>query len=240
MTIPYQVPLRSRFFRTVVRPVFRALFYLFSPVHIHGVEHVPAQGPYLVAINHISLYEPPFIIAFWPRPLEALGAADIWGKPGQSTLARLYGGIQVHRGNVDRQMLDAALAALKAGYPLLIAPEGGRTHQPGLRQALPGVAYLVDKAGPIPVIPVGIIGTTQDYMHNALRARRPPLEMRIGAPLHLPPISGPGAETKVVGEARRKALQQNVDTIMAHIAALLPPDYRGVYAQAAADLKSWQ
>jgi 1-acyl-sn-glycerol-3-phosphate acyltransferase len=136
----------------------------------------------------------------------------------------LYGGIQVHRGEYDRQLLDTMISALQAGYPLLIAPEGGRSHTPGLRRGLPGVAYVADKAQ-VPVVPVGVIGTTRDYFKRALRGERPPLALHIGPPLRLPPVVGHGA-------ARRDALRDNTDLLMRHLADLLPPEYRGVYAAA--------
>lgn len=229
MEPPYRVPLSTRVIRACMRGGFRSLFHLFSPITITGREHVPAKGPYVVAINHVSTYDPPFVMAFWSRPLEALGAIEIWSRPGQSTLVRLYGGIQVHRGAYDRQMVNAAVAALCAGYPLLIAPEGGRTHQPGLRRALPGVAYLIDKASEqiqVPVIPVGVLGALDDYLERALHARRPPLQMNIGAPLYLPALPSGNPQ-------RRQVLQENTDLIMRQIAALLPPAYRGVYASPA-------
>jgi 1-acyl-sn-glycerol-3-phosphate acyltransferase len=91
-----------------------------------------------------------------------------------------------------------------------------------MRQAKPGIAYLMDKAQ-VPVVPVGVVGTTEDLIHRALRLQRPKLEINIGAPLNLPPVEGRG-------RARREARQENADRVMAHIAALLPPDYRGVYA----------
>jgi 1-acyl-sn-glycerol-3-phosphate acyltransferase len=204
-----------------MRPAFRWLFHLLSPVKITGREHVPQQGGYLIAINHVSTYDPPFVVAFWPVAPEAIGAVEIWSRPGQSQLARLYGAIQVHRGEFDRHLLETMIAAVQAGRPLVIAPEGGRSHTPGLRQGMPGVAYVAAKAN-VPVIPVGIVGTTRDYFKRASRGKRPPLEMRIGEPLRLPPVSGHGAE-------RRLALQENTDLVMARLAALLPAEYRGIY-----------
>lgn len=223
MPNPYSVPLHNRIMRRIFRPSFRLLFHLLSPVKISGRENVPARGGYLIAINHVSTYDPPFVVAFWPAPPEAVGAVEIWSRPGQSQLARLYGAIQVHRGEYDRSLLETMVAAVQAGRPLVIAPEGGRSHQPGLRQGMPGAAYIADKAG-APVIPVGIVGTTRDYIQRARRGLRPPLEMRIGEPLHLPAVPGRGAE-------RRAALQENTDLVMARLAALLPEEYRGIYAE---------
>lgn len=220
----YPLPTRVRLARTLLRGTFRAVFRLLGPVHIQGLEHVPPGGPYLIAINHVSLYEAPFILSFWPVAPEAAGAADIWQRKGQSTLVRLYGGIPVHRGEYDRDLLETMLGVLRAGRPLLLAPEGGRSHTPGMRRGMPGVAYLVEKTG-APVVPVGITGTTDDYLARALRGERPRLCMNIGQPLHLP-LTAPG-------EPRREARQRNVDIIMEHIAALLPVEYQGVYSASA-------
>ena len=217
----YSVPIANRIARSVLRPLFRLVFHILSDVKIIGRENVPKSGSYLITINHVSLFEPPFILAFWPTPPEGAGAIEIWDRPGQGMLVRLYHGIPVHRGEFDRQLLETMIAVLKSGRPLLLAPEGGRTHEVGMRRALPGVAYIIDKTH-VPVIPVGIIGTTDDFLTRALHLKRPLLEMTIGKPLNLPLVEGKGA-------ARREALQANADQIMHAIANLMPPDYRGVY-----------
>jgi 1-acyl-sn-glycerol-3-phosphate acyltransferase len=199
------------------------LFRLISKVRITGVENIPERGPYVIAINHISIIEPPFVIAFWPVAPEAVGAKEIWERKGQSLLAKFYGGIQVHRGEIDKRLIESMIQVIEAGHPLLIAPEGGRSHTPGMRPALPGVAYLVERSG-APVLPVGIIGSTDDFLHRAIRFKRPVLEMRIGELIMMPRVEGRGEE-------RRKALKENADLIMLKVAELLPPNYQGVYGE---------
>jgi len=219
----YRLPLRTHILRTILRPIFRGLFHLLSHVHVTGKENIPKKGAYLIAINHISLFEPPFVLAFWPVAPEAAGAVDIWERTGQSVLVRLYGGIPVHRGEYDRQLIDTMLNALRSGRPLLIAPEGGRTHTPAMRHAQPGIAYLADLAS-VPVVPVGIAGTSDDFLDRALHGQRPKIDMHIGLPFLLPPIIGRGKD-------RRNGRQENADTIMQHIASLLPTKYHGVYSE---------
>src|SRR5512143_2123825 len=102
----YQVPLPNRLLRPILRPAFRTLLHILSPITITGRQNIPKNGPYITAINHVSLYEAPFIVAFWPTPLEVMGAVEIWSKPGQNILVRMYGGLQVHRGQYDRQVLE--------------------------------------------------------------------------------------------------------------------------------------
>ena len=217
----YRLPLSTRLLRMVLRPIFRALFHTLSRVKITGKENIPAKGPYLIAINHISLFEPPFVLAFWPVAPEAAGAVDIWDRTGQAVLVRLYGGIPVHRGEYDRKLIDTLLGALKSGKPLMIAPEGGRSHSLGMRQALPGAAYLADQSG-VPILPVGIRGTSDEFLKTALEGERPAIEMHIGRPMSLPKVQGKG-------NTRRAQRQANADLIMKKIAELLPPEYHGVY-----------
>ncbi len=218
----YRVPLRTRLLRSLLRALFRFIFRVFGRVRIQGIEHIPASGAYLIVANHVSVFEPPFILAFWPQAPEAIAAVEVWERSGQNILVRLYGSIQVHRGEYDREVIDTMLAVLRAGKALLLFPEGTRSHQPGMRRGLPGAAYLAD-AAQVPILPVGIVGTHDDLLAQALRGRRPRVEMHIGTTFHLPPISGRG-------EARRLARQQNADQIMRHIAALLPAEYQGAYA----------
>jgi 1-acyl-sn-glycerol-3-phosphate acyltransferase len=138
---------------------------------------------------------------------------------------KIYGVIPVRRGEYDRALMQRVIAAIKAGYPLLIAPEGGRSHVIAMRRAFPGVAYIIEKTE-VPVIPVGIVGTTDDFWQRAKRGEKPQLEMRIGKPFTLPPITEKGA-------ARREARQRNADLVMQYVAGLLPEEYRGVYADSA-------
>jgi len=220
--IEYQVPIQNRIARAFLRPIFRDLFHILAQVRITGKENVPRSGGYVVAMNHVSTFDPPFVVAFWPRCPEAIGAIDIWSRPGQSTLARMYHGIPVHRGTYDRRLIDKMIAVLNSGRPLVIAPEGGRSHTPGLRRGLPGIAYAIDQTK-VPVVPVGIIGTTDDFFTRSIHGDRPKLEMIIGRPLSLPPITQSG-------EPRRIARQRNADLIMQEIANILPEEYRGFYA----------
>jgi hypothetical protein len=99
--------------RPFVRVGLRALFSILAPVKITGRENVPLGKAYIVAINHVSIFDPPFAGVFWPEQVEAMGAVEVWSRPGQNILARLWGGIQVHRGDYDR-----AMSPLKVAVPM--------------------------------------------------------------------------------------------------------------------------
>jgi 1-acyl-sn-glycerol-3-phosphate acyltransferase len=217
----YHVPFKTRLLRPLMKPTFRTIFHILGGVQITGRENIPSGQPYIAAMNHVSIFDPPFILSFWPEMLEAIGAVDLWSRKGQSTIVKMYGVIPVHRGEYDRHLLDTVQAILASGRPFLIAPEGGRSHAPGMRRAMPGIGFILERAQ-VPVLPVGIVGTTDDYWQRAKRGERPQLEMHIGRPFRM--------EKTVKGADRHAARQQIADLVMQHIAQLLPPEYRGVYS----------
>ncbi len=205
-----------RAFRWLAPSAFRGLYHTLARVTISGRENIPARGPHLVIFNHTSYYDSPLLISFWPYPLETLGAARTLDKPVLGHIMRGWGTVRVERDEYDRRPLQIALGLLEAGRPVLIAPEGGRSHRPGMRLARPGAAYLALKAG-VPVLPVGITGT------EALFTRwRPAVGLTVGEAFRLPPalLSGP---------ERRQNLAEATRSLMAHLAAVLPPEYRGAY-----------
>lgn len=227
----YRVPLHIQVNRIFLRPIIRTLFHILGRVKVFGRENIPLGKPYVIAMNHISIFDPPLLITFWPEQPEVIGAADVFEKKGQGPLLSMYGVIPVHRGDYDRILLEKILAILKAGRPLVIAPEGGRSHESAMRRAMPGIGYIIEHAQ-VPVVPVGLIGTTDDFWQRAQlfwrglpgkRGEKPNLEMRIGKPIHFPPMTQKGAE-------RREARQKNADLVMRHIAGLLPEEYHGFYA----------
>src|ERR1041384_5299583 len=221
----YRVPLQFRISRPILKVIFRGIFRLFARVKILGKENLPYGKPYVVAMNHVSIYDPPFVGAFWPEQLEIIGASDVFEKPGQGQILKAYGVIPVHRGDYDRVLFTKIISVIKAGFPLLIAPEGGRSHIPGMKRALPGISYIIEQTH-VPVVPVGVIGTTEDFWQRARRGQRPLLELCIGKPIILPEITEKGTE-------KHEARQRNVDLVMNMLAGLLPEEYRGVYAGSA-------
>ncbi len=221
-TTDYRIPLGLRLRRPIAKTGIRWLFKLIAHIKVTGLQNIPRGKPYVVAINHVSIFDPPLVLCLWPEMLEAVGAVNVFDRPIQGDLLRIYGVIPVHRGEYDRVLIDTMLAVLRSGRPLMIAPEGTRSHGAGMGQAKAGIAYILDEAR-VPVVPVALVGTNDDVLKRAFRFDRPSLEMRVGSPFSLPPIEG-------VGAVRREARQRNADLVMRHIAALLPGDYRGMYA----------
>lgn len=216
------LPLKVRLQRPFIRWGFRTGYRMAARLEILGRENIPNEGPYLITFNHVSIFDPPLLLGFWPSAPEALGAEYLWSKKGFGYIMRGYGAIPVSSGFFDRKLLSTSLDILNTGKILAVAPEGTRSHVPGLLPGKPGIAYIARKADAL-IIPVGITGTTSELFKRAARLKRSNVVMRIGAPFRLP--------TSYAKDMKHKAIrQQNVDLVMSKIAELLPEEYRGVYA----------
>ncbi|MBN2256903.1 MAG: 1-acyl-sn-glycerol-3-phosphate acyltransferase [Anaerolineaceae bacterium] len=195
---------------------------MLGPIELIGRENIPTSGAYLVVFNHVSLYDAPLLLAIWPGALEALGAQDIWGRPGQNILVKSYGAIPILRGEVDREAATRVLAALRSGRPVMMAPEGGRSHGRGMAQGKSGVVYFIEATG-VQVLPVGVVGTKDDYYQQGSRGLRPEVKVIVGKAFDLPTELGANAASP------REVRQMKVDFIMCRIADLLPEEYQGYY-----------
>lgn len=216
------LPLKVRLQRPIIRWGFRAGYHLAARVEIYGRENIPKEGPYLITFNHVSIFDPPLLVGFWPRPPEVLAAEYLWDKKGFGSIMRGYGAIPVSSGFFDRKLLNTSLDILRAEKILVVAPEGTRSHEPGLLPGKPGIAYIARKAD-AKILPVGITGTTSELFKRAVRLKRSDVTMRIGEPFRLLKSESNGLDRKAIR-------QQNADLVMTKIAELLPEEYRGVYA----------
>lgn len=184
-----------------------------------GLERIPASGPLILINNHINFLDPVLSYLFAPRHLVGFSKIENFDHPIIGLLVRFGDAIPVRRGTADRFALEAALAALERGEALLIDPEGTRSHHGRLQPAKTGVVLLALRSG-APILPVAIWGQER-FWENLSRLRCTQVWMRVGYPFHL---QGSGER---VSRLEREAMLRE---IMWQLAALLPPLYRGVYA----------
>lgn len=203
-----------------LRAIFRFLFRVLTRVEVIGLEKVPLSGGCILATNHLSRLDPPLLFMLIERnDLTALVADKYQKIPFISWFVNTLKGIWLHREDADFGALKDARRYLQQGGLLGIAPEGTRSRSKGLQPGKPGVAYLADKAG-VPVVPAAVSGT-EGAIFKILTLRRPKIRAVFGDPIQFPPVDR---------ERRDEMLQRHTDEILCRIAALLPAEYRGVYA----------
>ena len=208
--------------RRISRMVLFIFFHIIADVKVIGMENIPAQGSYVAVSNHLGRLDPALVYYLLTRKDVYLLVAEKYQKYAFIRwLVKQLGGTFIDRYNADYRTLRFALERLENGGVLALAPEGTRSRSVALTHAWPGASYLAAKAG-VPVLPVGVTGTEDVVVKDRLRHfKRIHIHIRVGTPFMLPSLSR---------QERDKILQQSTDEIMCQIAALLPPAYRGVYA----------
>lgn len=208
--------LRFHFMRFIFKIV--ALFLL-ARIRMIGRENIPAHGPYIVSLNHMSTADTPLLLISFPAVQWRYFAGEKWrSHPIWGPLMTWLGAVYIRRGEVDRQGLKDALQALKDGYVFGLAPEGTRSKTGHMMQAKDGAAYLASRAG-VPILPVGVVNTDHLFA-NIKKLRMTDVEVRVGKPFVLPEIGR---------RAKSNDLTAYTELIMVQIANLLPERYHGFY-----------
>jgi 1-acyl-sn-glycerol-3-phosphate acyltransferase len=206
--------------RRALRSLTTTIFNGLMNIHFSGLENIPPTGGCILATNHLSRLDTPLIfMAVEREDLSGLVTHKYRYNPLFALFVKVSNSIWINRDIADYQAIRAALAHIKSGGVLGIAPEGTRSRNGKLIQAKSGVALLAEKAG-VPIIPVGIHGS-EDTMFKLRHFRRPDVFAIFGKPFLLPAID------RVDREA---SLLRNTDEIMCRIAALLPEKYHGFYS----------
>jgi 1-acyl-sn-glycerol-3-phosphate acyltransferase len=126
---------------------------------ISGREHLPADGPFIVTANHLSLLDPVFVTLAVGRLVNFLALDELFGRTRAGDEIMLYfGSIPISRVRPPLGALRCALEVLESGEILGVFPEGGRAVYWGEREIRQGAAWLSIATG-APIIPCAITGT---------------------------------------------------------------------------------
>ena len=138
--------------------MYRALWW----VRVEGLEHVPADGPAIIAANHVSFFDSVAIIMAIRRPVSFVGKAEYLDSWKTRRLLPALGMIPVDRqsGRQAMSALQIAAGVLSRSGLFAIYPEGTRSRDGALAPGHTGVAHIAVASG-APIIPTGISGTAE-------------------------------------------------------------------------------
>lgn len=204
----------------VGRFLIRVILFLLSSRRVKGQENVPKQCPLLIVCNHLHVVDAPIIAVSIPLKMVFMAKEELFRHWFSRFFVQNFGTFPVRRRGVDREALRQAERWLKQSVPLVMFPEGKRSSTIQMRPAFPGSALIASHLG-VPILPVSIIGT-EKLRERLWWLRRPRITVNIGQPFYLPPTDS---------KLTRVKLAQLTDSMMKHIAELLPPEYQGIYAR---------
>lgn len=198
----------------ITRYVARLIMHLISDFSMVGRENFP-KPPYVCISNHMTYFDALVACSMIVESMPALTAKKYHKGLVGKFLDIFIAPIWIEQESPDRAALKTALALLKQGSPLALAPEGTRSKTFKLKEGLGGAAFLIRKAD-VPIVPIAVIGTDKIF-----KSLRPKVRGMVGKPFRLPPIAA---------RADKDQLKADTDRLMCAIAALLPEEYHGVYA----------
>ena len=169
--------------------------------------------------NHINFLEIPLVLSELDNPMvTGMAKKESWNNPLFYFLFNQWGIIQVDRNQIDREAFRLSTEALSSGKIVAIAPEGTRSPAGELQEGKAGIVLVALKAG-VPIVPVGIIGT-RDVIPKMFTFQHPSITLKFGPAFSIPPLDH---------GHRDEQMKQSTDEVMCRIAALLPPEYWGLY-----------
>jgi 1-acyl-sn-glycerol-3-phosphate acyltransferase len=213
----------------IVISTIKGLLRLLCRVDDAQLARVPDRGPLIIVANHVNFLEVPLLYThLQPRPVMGFAKVEAWDNPIIGALFDMGGAIPLYRGEADVAAFRQALKALGAGRILAVAPEGTRSGHGRLQRGRSG-AVLLALHSSVPLLPMVYYGG-ELFWRNLARLRRTDFHIVVGQPFYLD-----AGGVRVTRQVR----QQMADEIMYQMAALLPPDYRGVYSDLAAATETY-
>lgn len=191
------LPQRILYF--VVRNVIVGFCRLFWRLEVHGREHIPATGPFILSPVHRSNIDTPLVAACTSRRVHYMGKQEMWKYKLSAAFFTAMGGIPVNRGAADRDALRKCVEVINHGEPLVIFPEGTRRSGPVVEEMFEGAAYVATKTG-APIVPVGIGGSEPAMPKGAKFIKPVKCVLVIGPPVH--------PEPGEAGKAPRRAVRE--------------------------------
>ncbi|MEO1064775.1 MAG: lysophospholipid acyltransferase family protein [Actinomycetota bacterium] len=208
------------YLKSVMSPITRFLWR----IRIEGREHLPQQGPAIIAPNHISFLDSLFLMMLLPRRITFVGKAEYLDDWKTRTLFPAMGMIPLDRagGKAAKAALDAAEQVLHRGQLFGIFPEGTRSRTGDLYKGHTGMARLSLATG-APIIPTGIVGTDQIQPPDAPMPRPfRPASITFGRPIE--------PERYTEGGPDRLVQRRITDEVMFEIRSLTGQRYVDKYA----------
>jgi len=169
------------FSRTWSRLIMKTVL---SPVRVTGMERIDTSRPHVYAANHASAMDIPVLYVHLPFQFRIVFKKELLSYPLVGWQLKRSGQVCIDQQKPSNSIaaIRSAVKSLKAGMPLVIFPEGGRTPDGEIKPFLPGAFFLALKAQ-VDIVPIALIGTYELLPMDTFHIKCRPLEMRVGEPI---------------------------------------------------------
>jgi len=157
---------------------------ILSPVKVTGLDKIDTSRPHVYAVNHASAMDIPVLYVYLPFQFRIVFKKELLAYPVVGWQLKRSGQVCIDQQKPTNSIaaIRSAVKSLKAGMPLVIFPEGGRTPDGEIKPFLPGAFFLALKAQ-VDIVPVALMGTYELLPMDTYHIKCRPLEMRVGEPI---------------------------------------------------------
>jgi 1-acyl-sn-glycerol-3-phosphate acyltransferase len=157
---------------------------ILSPVMVTGLDKIDTSKPHVYAVNHASALDIPVLYVYLPFQFRIVFKKELLSYPVVGWQLKRSGQVCIDQQKPTNSIaaIRSAVKSLKAGMPLVIYPEGGRTPDGEIKPFLPGAFFLALKAQ-VDIVPIALVGTYELLPMNTYHIKCRPLEMRVGEPI---------------------------------------------------------
>ena len=157
---------------------------IFSPVTVTGLDRIDTSRPHVYAVNHASAMDIPVLYVHLPFQFRIMAKKELFRYPFMGWHLKRSGQIRVDQQNPMASIgdLKSAVKSLKAGMPVVIFPEGGRTSTGQVKAFLPGAFFLAVRAQ-VDIVPMALVGTFELLPMNTYHIKPRRLELLVGDPI---------------------------------------------------------
>ena len=149
-------------FYKIFKVLCRLWFGLILRTRVIGAENIPESGAFILAANHVSNWDPPFLGTFIDREVNYMGKEELFRNPVMAWICRHLYVFPVKRGAADKTAIKTAIKILRDGKCFGIFPEGTRSKTGKLGKAEAGVS-LIAAMTKAPIIPAAIVNTEKIF-----------------------------------------------------------------------------
>lgn len=157
---------------------------ILSPVQVTGLDQIDTTKAHVYAVTHASALDIPVLYANLPFQFRIVFKSELLSYPFVGWHLTRSGQVCINQQNPTSSVgsIKSAVKSLRAGMPLVIFPEGGRTPDGEIKPFMPGAFFLAIRAQ-VDIVPIALVGTFELLPMNTYHIKCQPLEMRVGKPI---------------------------------------------------------
>ncbi len=150
--------------------IFRTIFYMLFlwtvvnfvcffkyKLKVKGKENLPKDRNYILASNHVSEMDPPFIASATNKHIAFMAKKELFEDDKRSWIIKRLGAFSVDREKPELATFKTVRDIFKTSWPLGIFPEGGTKKNKKIENIRKGFVKIA-KHAKADIVPVSIVG----------------------------------------------------------------------------------